>query len=61
MQFVDRTLWISKKNVIKCYDVRDNGPPREKKSQCLTLPTSHNTHDVTRFVVKDNVAVSGCR
>ena len=61
MQFVDKQLWISTRNIIRCYDVKDQGRPREKKAQSLTLPSSRNSHDVTKFVVKNGVAISGCR
>ncbi|XP_052773792.1 F-box/WD repeat-containing protein 4-like [Mya arenaria] len=58
MQYNQNVLWISGKNGIRSFDVRETGRPRERKGKRLQLP---NRHDVTRFVVKDNILLSGCR
>lgn len=57
MQYADGQLWISTVNTIKCYRVRYNGTVIEDQRKRLRL----NEEDVSRFVVKDNKAVSGCR
>ncbi|WAR21112.1 FBXW4-like protein [Mya arenaria] len=48
MQYNQNVLWISGKNGIRSFDVRETGRPRERKGKRLQLP---NRHDVTRFVV----------
>ena len=57
MQYADGQLWISTVNTIKCYRVRYNGTVIEDQRKRLRL----NEEDVSRFVVKDNKVVSGCR
>ena len=57
MQYDEGQLWISTLNTIKCYRVRYNGTVTEDRRKRLQL----NEDDVSRFVVKNNKAVSGCR
>lgn len=58
MQYADQHLWISTLNTIKCYKVRNNyGTIVEDARKRLNL----QKEDVSRFVVKDDKAVSGCR
>ena len=68
MQYLDQTLWISTKNTVKCYKVRSNGMVAEVPDRLCTLHqkpgvkiTYTTIPDVSRFVVKDDVLVSGCR
>ena len=57
MQYADQNLWISTLNTIKCYKVRHDGTVVEESRRRLHL----RNEDVSRFVVKNNTVVSGCR
>ncbi|KAH3802902.1 F-box/WD repeat-containing protein 4-like [Dreissena polymorpha] len=58
MQMDQDKLWVSSKHLIRSYNLHVRGLPKKAKKHVLALP---NTQDVTRFAVKDNVVVSGCR
>lgn len=76
MQYTRDTLWISTNNEVRCFNLKSGGRLREDRQRRLVLqhrghrrqliedsqpgPNLMN-EDVSRFVVKDNLAVCGCR
>lgn len=57
MQYEADTLWVSSQNAMSCYTVQSDGQLKEESHRHLYLPSE----DVSRFVVKNNIALSGCR
>lgn len=52
----DDSLWLSKSSCIRCFHCESSGRLVEDKVHCLQA----GNEDLTRFVVKDNIVVSGC-
>ncbi|RUS87773.1 hypothetical protein EGW08_004438 [Elysia chlorotica] len=53
----ENSLLLSRSSCVHFFDCHTNGRVVEDKSRCL----EGGTEDLTRFVVKDNIVVSGCR
>ena len=57
LQQDDLKLWISYKNLIRCYQQTHNGHLKEQPNKILP----QHTADVCRFVAKDGCLLSGSR
>ncbi len=57
MQLYNEHLWVSNRNVINCYRLRNNGSLHEQKHKQVV----GHTQDVGRFVCKEDTLVSGAR
>ncbi|KAK6177856.1 hypothetical protein SNE40_012738 [Patella caerulea] len=57
IQKVESNIWMSTKNVIRCFCIQKNGNLRERKNRQLYGLND----DVSRFIIKDDVTVAACR
>ncbi|XP_041369377.1 F-box/WD repeat-containing protein 4-like [Gigantopelta aegis] len=57
MQYEKQTIWISTQNVIRCFRLKQNGYLAENSQHRL----EGFRDDVSRFVIKKDLLVAGCR
>jgi len=57
LQLTDQNLWISYSNIVKCYTKKRDGRLQEHSHKTIRGQSG----DVTKFVVRDGVLVSGSR